>query len=87
MSEKELTIKYLTRQMETYLTAKEFAEFKLYRLTFQNEFFGNPNMQKEFSEFTSQKERCATAIDEIVACIAFLKLNKFEPVVHPSKHE
>lgn len=76
MHYKEITIKYLNRQLETYLSAKEFAIFKINRLEQQNGFFSNPTITTELSEFEAQKERCETGISEILACIDWLKRMK-----------
>lgn len=70
--QKEITLKYLEKQLETYLTAKQFAEFKLTRVSDNSMFFGNSNLQREITEYTAQKERCQVAIDELLACIAWL---------------
>lgn len=70
---KEVTVSYLNQQLETYLTAKEFAQFKMNRLQQHHGIFPNPNMQRESIEFQAQIERCSAHIDALIECIAFVK--------------
>lgn len=70
---KEVTISYLNQQLETYLTAKEFAQFKMSRLKQQNDIFPNPSMQKESIEFQAQIQRCSAHIDALIECISWVK--------------
>jgi hypothetical protein len=73
MHTKEITVTYLNKQLETYLTAKEFAQFKLNRLQSQHDYFPNPNIQKELKEYLEQVRHCAAMIDEVLQCIEWVK--------------
>lgn len=67
------TIDLLNRQLANYISAKEFAEYKVYRLEQQHLHFNNPNFQKELLEFRAQIERCTIEINRTVSCIEWLQ--------------
>ena len=72
MTNRDLAIKYLNISLDSYISAKEFADFKVNRLINQNEMFANPRFLTELSEYQSQLERCRASIEETLQVIDWL---------------
>lgn len=87
MQIKELTVSYLSRQMQTFIESKEFAQFKSERIrqTIECLPYANSNLQTELLQYEQQVERCKIAINELLSCIEFLKrlrIVKKEPAIN-----